>query len=192
MAPLPEIEDTFRCCFNWSAGNYCNVIHIHAPASDPQSVFDAINAGVSANMWAPMANFLSIGSVDITPLGTSLATVQFATDGSSKWKGTVAAGESIPAVAAVVSFKTVNRGRRFRGRVFVGPVAEQACSFGSLDSTKRANLVTGWAAFGSSIIDDAMEHVVASYVGGHAFTVTNYSVREACGTMRRRQDRIAA
>jgi hypothetical protein len=50
--------------------------------------------------------------------------------------------------------------------------------------------VTAWGNFGSSLITNSFEHVVASYAHLTAITVTNYQMRGALGTQRRRQDAL--
>lgn len=192
MAPLPEIADTYRVCFRWNQDNVCNVLHFHGSGGTVDGLANAIAANVSSAMWNVVANFLKVVELEITPLFDDAATYSYFTDGTAKWTGTVASGESIPAVAAVVSLHTAFRGPANRGRVYVGPVAEQATSFGTLDDSRRTAMVTAWGNFGSGLISDDYQHVVASYVHGTALTVTNYSIRSACGTMRRRQDRKAA
>lgn len=192
MAPLPDIADTYRCVFKWSADNVVNVTHFHDDTRTVSGLATAITAHVTAGMWAPIGNFLVINQFDLTPLFGDLATVSFNTDASAKWKGSVAGAESVPNCAAVVSMKTAFRGPRNRGRMYIGPVAESAMGYGTLDNTIRTTMINAWNAFGAACVADDFQHVVASYVGGTALTVLQYNVRPAVGTVRKRQDRKAA
>jgi hypothetical protein len=103
----------------------------------------------------------------------------------------VSLGENIPAMCAVVKKTTAIRGRTGRGRTFVGPVTEPENDGGRLLSTTATNIAAGWTAFQSAMVGDSIQEVIASYKDGTAFTVLNYTVRNACGTMRLRQSRLA-
>ena len=166
-----------------------NVIHVHKSSSDPATVFGNIAGAVNANMWKPLLGFSYVQRVDITPLFDNGITTKWTTDGTSKWHGSASGTDMVPNNAAVVSLKTAERGRSNRGRVFVGPVAEAELTNGMLSSTTASNMVTGWTSFGSTLIAEDAQHVVASYLNATALTVVNYSVRLAAGTVRKRQDR---
>jgi hypothetical protein len=123
-------------------------------------------------------------------LGTNGSTFTYNTDQTAKWTGS-GVGDTIPGQCAVLSMKTVERGPANRGRMYLGPVAEQAQVNGTLDTNQRNSWVAAWVLFGSQLIAAGAQHVVASYKNATALTVVNYAVRPAMGTMRRRQDRIA-
>lgn len=190
MAPLPEIADTYRVALIWNQYNAVNVLHVHAASSTPSIVGDGIAASVSAGMWHGLSTAAQINSLHITPLFDDGATFVYPTDGSAKWKGGQA-GDVIPAAAIVVSEKTVFRGPANRGRVFLGPVAESVAFNGILSSAEIPTMTNAWTAFGAALITHSMQHVVASYKNATAITVVNYSIRQAFGTMRPRQSRLA-
>lgn len=192
MAPLPDIDNVYRVCLKWNIDNACNVIHVHAPSSTPGGVNSAITASVTSAMWSPMLQSSKIFQLQITPLFAESPTVLFQTDLSSKWGGGALTGDTIPQVAAVVSKKTALRGRRHRGRTYIGPVSEGTVANGIFTGSQPADIATAWTAFQSALVSHSMEEVVASYKEATALTVTSYSMRTACGTMRRRQDRLAA
>jgi hypothetical protein len=140
-------------------------------------------------MWKVWLGFLHVRQIYITPLESPEATVVFDTDGSAKWGGSATGSEHVPSACAVVSLKTAFRGRSARGRIFVGPVAESELTNGLLNDATRAAMVDGWTSFGSALISEDMEHVVASYKNETALTVTSYSIRRPAGTLRLRHDR---
>jgi hypothetical protein len=191
MAPLPTIADTYRVVFRWTQDSVVNVTHIHAAASVPNDVWNAINGHVTANMWAASCTNNKVSSVDITPLFSNGATQTFVTDGSAKWTG-VQSAAGIPNSALVLSQHTLFRGPANRGRLFLGPISEDSQTDGVIATTIRGACVVAWTAFGVALVAASMEHVVASYKHATALTIVNYSARAASGTQRRRQSRLAA
>jgi hypothetical protein len=191
MAPLPEIADTYRVVFNWNVDNIVNVTHFHADEKTPKLIYDAIEAHVTDNMWSTNLNSHKITSVEVTPLDGTGATYTKTTDASSKWGGTLS-GDAIMNCASVLSQHTVFRGPANRGRMFIGPMAEGALSNGIINTATRGAMESAWTTFQIAMIGADIQHVVASYRHQTAITVLNYSVREAAGTMRRRQSRLAA
>jgi len=189
MAPLPIIADTYRVAFVTDSNASVNVMHFHKSGGFPIDIFNDINASVNANMWKVWLGFLHVRQLFITPLGTAAATVVYDTDGSSKWGGSATGSEHVPSASAVVSFKTAERGRRARGRAFIGPVAESELQNGLLNDTTRAAMVTGWTTFQTNLISHDTEHVVASYTDRTALTILQYSIRRPAGTLRMRHNR---
>jgi hypothetical protein len=191
MAPLPEIDDTFRVAFIWNNLNVVNVMHFHGTTVTPVELFGQIQSHVTSNMWAVVNTQNGVSRLAITPLFGNASTTTYATDGTSKWKGVQASGDPIPNTAAVVSKHTVFRGRSNRGRSYIGPVSENAIVNGIFASTIPGDMVTAWTNFQTGLIAEGIEEVVASYKDSTAITVINYSVRNAAGTVRRRQSRLA-
>ena len=87
---------------------------------------------------------------------------------------------------------TALRGRSARGRAFIGPCGESGVNNGFIGGTAASDMAVAWQTFGTNLFVDGAEHVVASYKNSTALTVTNYSVRNALGTMRLRQSRLAS
>jgi hypothetical protein len=166
-----------------------NVIHIHNASALPAAVGAAIAAAVNQQMWCTIPTTQTVESIDITQLDSLATTYHYTTDGTGKWKGT-ATGDPIIGSCAVISFRTAFRGRSNRGRAYLGPVAEGAQSGGFLGGGYASTASSGWGSFGSSLITNSFEHVVASYKHLTAITVTNYTMRGALGTQRRRQDAL--
>lgn len=190
MAPLPEIEGVTRAAFKWGPVVAVNVLHFHQDTANPNDLFIKLDAHLDPRMWNCVSTSQRIVELDLTVLDGSTATVSFIPPNTTKWKGS-AGGENIPALAAVVKKTTAIRGRTGRGRTYVGPATESENDGGRLLSTTATNLAAGWTAFQSAMIADDIREVVASYKDGTAFTVLNYTVRNAYGTMRMRQSRLA-
>lgn len=190
MAELPVIENTSRVTFKWGPLVVANVMHFHQTDPSVSGLFGAINTHLDARMWSGIVNSQRVTEVDITPLDGSAGTQTFIPPTVVKWQGQEN-GESIPAGAIVLSKHTALRGRSARGRSFLGPVAEASQANGTLTGTKAADVAAGWAAFGSAMIVDGAQEVVASYKLSSALTVINWSVRNVLGTMRLRQSRLA-
>lgn len=191
VAPLPNIADTYRVALNWDFNNQCNVLHVHAPSSTPNVVATSIDASVTKEMWGITTTGVHVFAVDVTPLDNQTATYRFVTGSPAKWGGK-ATGDIIPGSAAVLSEHTLFRGPANRGRMYLGPVAESFQSNGLLITGNVTELVSAWTAFGVAMVAHSMQHVVASYKHATALTVVSYSVRQAMGTQRKRQSRLAA
>jgi hypothetical protein len=184
------INNVSRVAFEWDPFPAVNVMHFHQDDIDPDGLFGVIASHVSQIMWAVVDIGQTIGHVVITPLDGTSTSGEFVTDRTAKWKGG-ATGGSIPGSAGVLSLHTAMRGRSNRGRAYLGPLGEGFQVGGLIDSAQITATTDAWDAFGAALIDDGAEHVVASYLRATALTVTQYSMRHAAGTMRRRQDSVA-
>jgi len=97
--------------------------------------------------------------------------------------------------AAVISFRTSGRGRSARGRIYVGPLTEDACDDGlHLNSTYRPYLIDAGDAIPAIGAGIGWTHVVVSFqldnvprTAGFAQPVTTYLVDTALDSQRRRQ-----
>lgn len=109
-------------------------------------------------------------------------------DASLSGAGT-AIGEALPLTAAgVVSVRTGVPGRRFRGRMYLGPFTENDQVSSTLSGAKLTSIATFVtnmkAAFSAS---DQFLWVVWSEVGGFSTPVTTTINRPVMGTIRRRR-----
>lgn len=190
MTPLPVIADTFRIALKWSQNNAVNVMHIHDAARTPPQLATLIDSKVTAAMWGPLYTGNRVAQLDITPLSSTGGTFSFVPAAVAKWAGGNT-GDTIPSSAAVMSFKTLFRGPANRGRMYLGPITEAIVSNGIINPANVTALVAAWATFGADLVGSDAQHVVASYKHSTALTVTGWSCRPACGTQRRRQDRLA-
>lgn len=192
MAPLPVITNCYRVSLDWKSSVSSqiaeNVIHVVAAGSDAPSVATAVDAAFAANQFTCAASTASISTLHVTPLdGSSSTVVHNVTNAHAAGEVT---GDWVPNVAAVVSLQTAKRGRSYRGRVYIPFVGEGAVTDGALTSANPPALVTAWDAFRAALVADTMHLVVASYKHSTAENVTSEYVLAACGTQRRRQERV--
>lgn len=192
MTPLPVIANTFRVALNWTSNDESqiatNVIHVRGAALGADDIGLALDAAWQDNQWAAMPEHWAFNVTQITPLNGTGATLDYETlsphqygRGGATW---------LPAGAAVVQFGTGLRGKENRGRVFLGPVSEAQTADGALTGSVAATIQGGWQAFATALSVGSIEHVVASYKLAVAHTVTQYTVKSALGTQRRRQTRV--
>jgi hypothetical protein len=192
MAALPTIPDVYRCALNWvdpPTGQIAeNVIHISASGTDANAVAAAIQAHWTAGQIYPTASSVVLQSVTITPLDGHSASSSHPLTGSNflgEWSG-----DYIPGTSAVVSFKTIRRGRSYRGRFYTPFLAESQCLNGLLSSAVITNTQAGWVAFQAALVGIGMSLEIASYKHATSQTVTSFEVKSGAGTQRRRQERV--
>jgi len=190
MAHLPVITNVSRCAFTWGPIEAINVMHFKQEVIDSEGLFGAFDANFTANMWACCGTSQKINQVVITPLDGSGFTDSFVPPNTSKWNG-VQTGDIAPNVAGVLSCKTLIRGRSFRGRNFIGPATEGSGSAGIMTPSIALAMVNAWTSVAAALNSDGVEPVVASYKLAEATPITSYAVRNAFGTVRMRQSRLA-
>lgn len=197
MPPLPTIANCVRVTLNWSTSGGVrphNVFHLITASEDGTAIGAALDDAFQDNPDAFQAldDSYNLETYSILPLDGSSATqeVVAATTGAPITGG--GSGELIPAAAAVLSFRTLQRGSRGRGRMFIGPVSEAALTDGQIVSSYLGAMVGSW-----ELIDDALTASpidaslgVASYVHGEVGGVSQISMRSPAGTMRRRQNQL--
>ena len=150
--PLPVIPLTFRCAIVHSATLIAkpsvNVIHIRARSGTATSddAFNALNSSVVAGMWSPLPNTNPINTVNIIPLDGHSPTVAYSTGGGSKWSGGTQ-GDPMSQVCVLVSVHTSIRGRKGRGRVYLGPACEFTIANGQITSAAATLVQNGWTTF---------------------------------------------
>jgi len=195
MAPLPTIGNCVRFTINWSqsAGvRPVNVLHLITSSTDEEEIAGAFSDAVlaaGADVFDPVQDGYTIDSYTVTLLdGSSAAQVinEPATIGGQ------ASGDPIPAVAAVLSLRTAQRGPRGRGRLYLGPVGEGITAGGVLTGTTTTSTVAAWTALMGELATGTptMSLGVASYVHSEVNGVSSVSMRPQVGTMRRRQDQL--
>lgn len=212
MAPLPTINGIMRVAFSWrylaSSTTAVNVMHFLAASTDTAALNTAINANVTATMWACISGQVSCYQLAITPLDGQSATITYAQTGT-KWTGGAVAGDLLPSTATIVSLKTALRGRRNRGRLYLPYPTEGVATGGTYGGT-LSSLQSAWDTFRGAMKTSSFPMHVASY--GHSlhrhkntdgsYTLTPVTwtatsnevvattVEGTFGTQRRRQSRL--
>lgn len=165
-------------------------MHFKQNSVDPDGLFGAFDANFTANQWACCGTSQKINEVAITPLDGVGLTVTFVPPNTAKWNG-VQTGDVAPAVCGVLSERTALRGRNYRGRSFLGPATEGSGTGGMMTGSIATAIANAWTSVQTALIDDAVTHVVASYAKSAAYPILEYLVRNAFGTLRPRQSRLA-
>ena len=191
MPPLPIIANVHRVAFNWSIGvseHAVNVMHFEAPAMSAASLAAALEANVTANMWAWVSSSAFISSLSILELDGASGTVEIATSAGAKWAGTSAA-DHVPAVAQIVKLSTGFRGRSRRGRLYLPAIAENAMADGVINGSLVAQQ-TAWNNFLAAMDAAGAALQVASYTQTDSRDVTAVVCEAVLATQRRRQSRL--
>lgn len=196
MPALPIIADTYRCALNWkdaTGQTATNVIHIRTATSGhtASQVMAGLDSSVIANMWLPVVNTAVVDNVAITPLDGVSATQVFHPATPAHWTGGNPPDFS-PASSAIITLRTIHRGRSKRGRVFLPFASENIISAGNLNSTTAGNVTTAWNTFETNLAAAAVPEglVVASYKLASAEDIFTLACETVLATQRRRQGRL--
>lgn len=212
MPPLPTISGVHRVSLEWRQGTSgptaANVMHFHGASTDTNALYAALGSALSANCWLGIGSDCKIYQVAITPLDGSTATAIYNPTGA-QWGGSGTPGDYIPSAAGVLSLRTLKRGRRYRGRVYVPFILEQVVSSGTF-SASLSLAQTAWNTFLTSMAAASYPWHVATYGyslhrtknsgGGYTLTpvtwppdstpVQSVTYEQTLGTQRRRQSRL--
>ena len=164
-------------------------MHFHAAGGTIATVWTALNANVTQNMWLHTLNTAAVNTVTITDLTVSTASQQFSTGRPLKWSGGTGAGDVAPQVAAIVKELTAGRGRSKRGRLFLPWCAENQIQDGKLLAATVTSMQTAWNTFYSAMNAANVVPTVASYTHISDELVTQFLVESLLGTQRLRQPR---
>lgn len=192
MPSLPVIANTFRVALLWnlpSLATSTNVMHFRGSPGSVSGLNSALQASMAGAMWGAISSFAAITEASIIPLDGSSATQDFPWAANAKWTGGMAT-ESVIAPAVLIKHQTGLRGKRNRGRSYLGLVGEGSQATGTITAGIVSSMQTAWDLFLATMITANYTPVVASYTGGVATTITKFSVESALATQRRRQNRV--
>lgn len=186
---LPVIAGIDRVSIRWSdtvtGQHYINVFHVREVVAAASSVVAAnILGDFTAGMWSWMASSSSISQIQVLPLdGVSSSYVATVVPTANQTGGSGSA-TPLPAVAGIISLGTGLRGPANRGRLFLGPVAENEVTGQALGDV--AAVQAQWTAFLAALLADDLALCVASYVHGNAHDVISARAESTVATQRRR------
>lgn len=193
MPPLPEIPGVVRLTWNFQTVSGVTpriVQHLFSATSNMEDLGQAIVDSAPEGLFGPMLAGHEPASISLLPLDGTTPTYEH----STVWNDPLClgTGQMMPAVCALLQFKTNQRGPRGRGRSFIGPIVEQANLDGVLDGTTRGNLQDAWVVFATGISThvDGGILCVASYTHEDQHLVTNLTIDTVVATQRRRQDQL--
>ncbi len=189
--PLPVIANTFRVTWHVEgfSGSANNVMHFSAASGDESDLGDAIDTvlgtlAADTHLYWPMSGSCSISHLEILALDGSSASVGY--DLTNVQSGATS-GNIVPQLAGVVSLRTLLRGQSGRGRVYLGPCADDTFDgTAHMDATGHGLCQTAWEAFFVGMLAASKPLVVASYVNASVTGVGGVIVRSYPGTQRRR------
>lgn len=195
MPPLPVIGNCVRVTLNWSdvvGVTPRNVLHLITASVDGEEIGAALDEVFQDNpdAFQTVSTAALLQSYSILPLDGSSATQEVQALGTDVTGG--ASGETLPAAAAVISFRTPQRGPRGRGRLYLGPMGEASLANGIVVESYRNSAVSSWQAIAAALPSTSITASlgVASYVHAEVNGVTSISMRPAAGTVRRRQNQL--
>jgi len=192
---LPVIENCTRV--TWNFATYLGVTprvvqHFLTATSDMQELGDNIWSNVADGIFGPMHQNFEPTSIALLPLDGTSATTIVDNPAPSDSNLCNADGQMLPAVAALMSWRTLVRGPKARGRSYIGPICEQTTSDGVLDDPWRSDLQSAWndtlLALGG--VTPSIALCVASYVHEEAYLVQSASAERPVATQRRRQQQL--
>lgn len=183
------IADTFKIRLLWPTYNGVkpvNVFHLETPSGTVSQIAAAISANLTANMFDPMSQGRVLSLIGITPLdGTTAESLHPVTPVHGNDNS-----QEMPAVACVLSMRSLRRGSRGRGRLFLGPVCEASLTNGIMVNSN--DIAAPWGVFNNALIASAAAArlVVASYKHLATEQVVSLTQDHAACTQRRRQSQL--
>lgn len=192
---LPVIDDTFRV--TWEFASYQGVTprviqHYRTSTSDGEELGVALWEEAVDSLFFPMHESFEPEQLSIIRLDGSSATVVVPKSSHSTAQLCATTGEIIPSAAAVMSWRSLIRGPKGRGRSYIGPVSESACENGFLIGDATTLMPLAWGTFFTALgaRDPSIGPVIASYVHSEAYLIQNANLNLVLGTQRRRQDQL--
>jgi hypothetical protein len=163
---------------------------------DPETLSDLASTlaeWTTSTLLPKLVDDWTVLQIKVTDLSTDFAPVAFSSVGLPASGGVV----GVPVTsntAMVVSFKTANRGRSYRGRNYVPAIrADRNVDAGTYSTTDTSEIQSAYYAMQSATFATGDAHVVLSrYTGnaprieGVATPVLSYQAKQRVATQRRR------
>lgn len=192
---LPVIPNVFRV--TWNFASYQGVTprcvqHFLTATADGADLGVAIWEACEDSMFFFMHQNFEPQSLSIIRLDGTSATVEVPRSSHSDAEMCATTGEIIPAAAAVISWRSLVRGPKGRGRTYVGPVSESAIQNGKLIGDGITLLPLAWTTFMDNLTANTpnIELTIASYRHEESYLVSSFSMSNTLATQRRRQDQL--
>lgn len=172
---------------NTSAPTTHNVLHWSGSGSEDvlsADFDDALGelAAASHLLW-PCPDDSTMNSISTLDVGSTEASFDYNLTNDQTGG---ASGDPIWQAAGIVSIKTNTRGPRGRGRIYLGPCAEDANDSGNLDPTGMGVCQTAWNDLRASMALDGWSLGVYSRTYSTFAAATSVTVRDYIATQRRR------
>jgi hypothetical protein len=198
--PLPVISGVVRVAVIGtcpSGQRFTNVLHFkHLGAAPTPADIVALHGLITriysgtptttggTNMLNNSSSSMKLTQVQYTPLDGSSTTTVLALVASG-----AAGGNNLPSeVTAVVTFRTDQRGRSYRGRAYLPVMTVSAVdSSGELTSGPLTSLPLQWQGAIALLGGISWEHHVASYLHGTSRIIISYTMDAKMDVQRRRK-----
>jgi hypothetical protein len=193
MAALPVIPGVYLISISYVQGEsqLANVFSVlsSSPTTPTDVATHVQGAWFLTNSIADQqSNIVTYNQLSVTPLdGSSLPTLVDLTAES----GGIAGGLSAVQSCLVTTFRTNERGRSGRGRMFLGGIPSAGLNSDSTrwDTSPVNNMNTAWGIFMGDLLTHDLSMVVLSRKLGDARVITDRRVNSYLGTQRRRSER---
>lgn len=169
---------------------HCRLLDASQDAAHLGAIADAVNGVILGhlNVWSSAMVF---DEVRATGLSSALAP-QVSSPFPPGTQGSAGAA-TYPGVCALVQLKTLLRGRSFRGRVYIGPIAanEALDTVGHVSTSFQTVVNDYMTAIGTNLagLTDPSILVVASRKLGTSENLTSFSTEQLSAYQRRRSQR---
>ena len=198
--PLPNIPLVVRTAVigqTPSGQRFTNVLHFKAVSGPIDStLINALHTVVSriysgtattsgaTNMLNNSSSGMTLTQVQYTPLDGSSTTTTLPLVAAG-----AAGGNNLPSeCSAVITFRTDQRGRSYRGRAYLPVMTVTAVnSVGELSSGPLAALPLQWSGAIPLLAGASWEHHVASYLHGTSRVIISYTMDAKMDVQRRRK-----
>lgn len=197
--PLPIIANTVRVAIEGKLEQgtaWANIIHCRNTTGAPSlasisTLLDEVDKLYTGPSYGGGATFWSgsttNGCVLDTISGTVLDGVTATVVKTVNQAGANTADPLPAGVALVITHRTGTRGRRFRGRTYIGGLGEDFnTATGFPDATAIGLYVSQWTQFRTALAAINWEFVVASYVASVATSVVSSTADARWDSQRRR------
>jgi len=164
------------------AEDYINVFHLQATGSSPAAVAQAWVTACGAAYLACLPQSATLEDVTVTDLSSLQQAIE-----TIHTTGGIFGGVCPPQAAGLISWRTAQVGRAYRGRSYIPCVPEGHQELGTLDST-ITSLYATLAASLSATWPNALggDLVVFHKATGTGTAILSYIVRDIVYTQRRR------
>ena len=189
--PLPIISDTYLCAISYQIGTvpFANVLCVSKPASNAALVGAAFeNCWFATNSFNKLTSqTMTYKTIRTTPLdGTGLADIRDITARTGGIVNTPVAAN----VCGIFTFRTGQRGRSYRGRMYLGAIQSvylntTGSQWTSAYITAANTAITAWQG---ALVTNGLTHEVLSRHLGVATPVLQIVPRQYIGSQRDRTE----
>src|SRR5215470_3290223 len=193
MSTLPVLADTYLCAMRAHQGEsaVANVFCVRSSVTQSSSDVATHVQGawfLSNSIADQQSEDMKYDALEVLPLdGTSLSIIVDLTGQI----GGISQGADCVQAAVVTTFRTAERGRSRRGRMYLGGIpTDHTQDFGTRwDTGVVTDMSTAWFSFRDDLDSHNLTHEILSRKLGDSLPVLSHRVNSYLGTIRRRSER---